>query len=178
MNIEVEIKVKVNNPDKARKKIKTIGKLIKKIYQIDTYYSPPNKEFYKKNEFCEEYLRTREENNKLSFEYHRAIMKNGHKTHTEEYETFVEKPKILKEILDFLNFKKRTIIIKKREIYDCDDFEVILDDVKNLGFFIEVEAKNNKLKREDCMSFLKKLNIKYKKLPEKGYPELMLFGIK
>ena len=44
---------------------------------------------------------------------------------------------------NFLDFKKVITVDKTREIYDCKDFEVVLDNVKNLGNFLEIEAKKD-----------------------------------
>ncbi len=69
---------------------------------------------------------------------------------------------------------------KLREYWDCGDFEVSLDNVKGLGFFIEVEAKedfeNTKEAKEECINFLKKLGFKNceKYHIKKGYPVLLL----
>jgi len=46
MNIEIEIKVKVDNFDEIKEKVSKLGKLIKSINQIDGYYIPQHRDFF------------------------------------------------------------------------------------------------------------------------------------
>ena len=80
-----------------------------------------------------------------------------------------------------LDFKKIITVDKNREYWDCGNFEVSLDEVKGLGFFIEVEAKNDFFKdnieaKKECINFLDKLgleNVENNHI-NKGYPVLLL----
>ena len=58
-NIEVEIKVKKNNPQEIRKKVADLGKLIKSIKQIDEYYIPSHRDFFANKPHPVEWLRIR-----------------------------------------------------------------------------------------------------------------------
>ncbi len=46
MNIEVEIKVKIDNFEEIKDKVSKSGKLIKAIKQIDDYYVPSHRDFF------------------------------------------------------------------------------------------------------------------------------------
>lgn len=69
---------------------------------------------------------------------------------------------------------------KEREIWYCGNLEICLDKVKNLGFFIEVEAKGNFRNpveaKKVCYDFLSKLgvNTTKKNIINTGYPVLLL----
>jgi predicted adenylyl cyclase CyaB len=71
-------------------------------------------------------------------------------------------------------------IEKQREYWMCNNIEVALDNVKDLGYFIEAEAKGDfkdeKEAKQECINFLEKLGVKdvEKNYSKKGYPELFL----
>lgn len=49
MNIEVEIKIPIDNFEEIRARVSALGKLIKSIHQIDEYYNPIHRDFLGKN---------------------------------------------------------------------------------------------------------------------------------
>ena len=165
MNIEVEIKIKVDNIKSIKEQLQKYGSLTKSIKQIDEYYVPCHRDFFAQKPFPVEWLRIRTNPDKIIFEYDKSINKNskGEQEYAEEYETEISQPDEMRKILKFLDFKKIVTVEKKREIWDCDNFEICLDKVKNLGSFIEVEAKGNfknpKEAKTACYDFLNKLGI-------------------
>lgn len=180
MNIEVEIKVKVKDFKELELKIKRLGKLKKELHQVDDYYTPVHRDFFKQDP-PEEFLRIRTDT-KTSFEYHVAKRTNGEKTHAEEYELGINDEEMLKKILNFLDIKKKITVDKQRKVYECGNFEICLDYVKNLGHFLEIEAKKDfggvENTKKECEKFLQNLNIEYQEVPDLGYPNLVLRGWK
>jgi len=182
MNIEVEIKLKIENWQEIRKKVSSLGKLVRSIKQIDEYYIPIHRDFFAQKPKTIEWMRVRKEPERTVFGYYRAIDHEGDKDGwiDEEYETEISNPEDFKKILGFLDFKKVITINKEREYWDCGDIEISLDKIKELGNFIEVEAKknfkNNDEARQACRDFFGKLGIKdIKKLQTtKGYANMML----
>lgn len=89
MNIEVEIKIKINNFRKIKDKLREYGKLAKSIKQIDEYYIPCHRDFFVQRPFPVEWLRIRTNPDKAIFEYDKSINKNteGEQEYAEEYET-------------------------------------------------------------------------------------------
>jgi len=182
MNIEVEIKVKINSFKEVKKNLPKFGKLVKSIKQIDEYYIPCQRDFFKQKPFPVEWLRIRTNPDKTIFEYDRSINKNiyGEQEYAEEYETEVSRPDELRKMLKFLDFKKIITVEKEREVWDCGNLEICLDKVKGLGFFIEIEAKGkfkNKMEaKKACLRFLDKIksNIAEKDMIKVGYPVLLL----
>lgn len=172
MNIEIEIKVKVDDFDEIKPKIK--DSFIKKVHQIDEYYTPQHRNFFEKTPFIE-FLRIRTQEDKHIFGYHSAIFKDGINTHSEEREMEIGDIEMFRQILEKLDFKKSFIIDKKREYYLFQDFEIALDYVEGLGNFIEVEVKNDKksLSKEDCIKVLEDMNITFTTDGVKNYPEMM-----
>ena len=182
MNIEVEIKVKVDNLAEIRKKVAAMGKLIKSINQIDDYYVPCQRDFFANEPQPIEHLRIRTNPGKTVFEYTKTInlKKNLDYDYAEEYETEISNPDEFRKILGFLDFKKSLTVDKQREYWMCGNIEVALDQVKGLGSFVEAEAKgdfkSNIEARKACVDFLEGIGIKNveKNQIKTGYPSLTL----
>ena len=139
MNIEVEIKVKIDNFEEIKTKVSKLGKLIKAIKQIDDYYVPSHRDFFAQKPHPVEWLRIRTNPDKTVLEYTRSInqKEDGDYDYAEEYETQIFEVKELEKILGFLDFKKSVTIEKYREYWMCNKIEVALDKIKGLGYFIE-----------------------------------------
>ena len=182
MNIEVEIKVKVDNLQEIKRKVAERGKLIKAIRQIDDYYVPCHRDFFKQKPDPIEWLRIRTNPDKVVFEYDLSINKkaDGDQECAEEYETEISNPEEFKKILSFLNFEKVVTVDKQREYWMCGDIEVALDKIDGLGSFIEAEAKGDfeslAHAKIACKNFLTNLGIEDvdKKHIKKGYPVLIM----
>ncbi|OHA23028.1 MAG: hypothetical protein A3G52_02020 [Candidatus Taylorbacteria bacterium RIFCSPLOWO2_12_FULL_43_20] len=182
MNIEIEIKVKIDDIEGVRKKVNNLGKLIKSIDQIDDYYIPCHRDFFAEKPHPVEWLRIRSNPDKTIFEYDRSINKNenGIQEYAEEYESEISNPNEFKQILKFLNFRHVITVNKQREYWMCGNVEVALDQIKGLGNFIEVEAKGDfntaTEARNTCVRFLENLGIKDVDNIQinNGYPQLIL----
>lgn len=182
MNIEVEIKVKIDNFEEIRKKVSERGILVKSIRQIDEYYVPCHRDFFAQKPHPTEWLRIRTNPDKVVFEYDKSVNKkaDGGQEYAEEYETDILNVEDFRKILGFLDFKKIIAVDKQREYWDCGDLEIALDRIKELGSFIEVEAKGSfetaTEAEKECLKFIEKLGIKNieEKHIKKGYPVLLL----
>jgi len=182
MNIEVEIKVKINNFEEIKEKVSQKGDLIKSIKQIDDYYVPQQRDFFAHKPHPVEWLRIRTNPDKIVFEYTRSVnmQENGDYDYAEEYETEITSVDEFKKTLDFLDFKKVVTVEKHREYWMCGNVEVALDEISGLGHFIEAEAKGDFKDADDakrtCMEFLENLGIEnvLDIQIKKGYPQLLL----
>lgn len=182
MNIEVEIKVKIDDFEEIKEKVSNLGKLMKSIKQIDDYYVPCQRDFFVHKPQPIEFLRVRTNPDKVVFEYTRTInMENdGSYEHAEEYETEILDKVEFEKILGFLDFKKIVTVDKNREYWDCGNIEVALDKIAGLGSFIEAEAKgdfkNSDEARLVCLNFLEDLGLEDVKNNQikMGYPQILL----
>lgn len=180
MNIEVEIKVKIYNFEEIKEKVSKIGKLVKSIKQIDDYYIPCHRDFFANKPQPIEHLRIRTNPDKTVFEYTRTInmRADGDYDFAEEYETEISNVEEFKKTLEFLDFKKAVTIEKQREYWMCGGIEVALDYIKDLGYFIEAEAKGDFKDlveaKKACIDFLENLGIKdvENKQIKMGYPQI------
>lgn len=138
--IEVEVKAKVENFTYIKKIL--IDKLNADFkgteYQEDTYFNAPHKDFA----ITDEAFRIRKislnDETQLFITYKGPKIDSKSKTRT-EYETDIGDSQIAKNIFESLGFKVTADVVKSREIYHLEDFEVTLDTVKNAGTFIEIE---------------------------------------
>ncbi len=182
MNIEVEIKVRIDNFNEVKKKVSSIGTLLKAVKQIDDYYVPWHRDFFAHKPEPVEFLRIRINPDKTVFEYTKCVnmKEDGTYDYAEEYETEIKDSEAFKKSLEFLNFTKVVTVEKEREYWICGDIEVALDKVEGLGTFIEAEAKGNfkdhTEARNACEKFLKDLGVLVNENIEirKGYPQLLL----
>jgi len=73
-------------------------------------------------------------------------------------------------------------VIKNRAYFDCGDFEVTLDQIKDLGDFMEIEANKDfgglQKTRKACLDFLKTLNIEYEMKRLMGFPRMLYRKLK
>lgn len=146
-------------------------KLSKEKHQIDTYFIV-NKRF---NDGTQHYLRIREDkiDNSFSVDYHRAL----NDLETEEFEVIINDKAKMVQILNFLGQELVCIIDKKRMVYKLGRVSLVFDEVKNLGFFIEIEIEGkmetqvlDKLNEISAMLTLDENML----VQGVGYPDLLL----
>jgi adenylate cyclase class 2 len=182
MKKEVELQIIIKNPIEVEKKLRKVGKFVGARRQVDKYFVPPYRDFFKKEPPIE-YLRVRFEKGKNHLNYSFLHFgKDRWLKATDEYETFVEKPEIVEEIFKKIGLIPKVTVIKTRKYFDCINFEVTLDKVKGLGNFMEIEAKKSfgsiEKTRKACLDFLSKLNIKYEMRAQMGYPRMVYRKLK
>jgi len=155
--MEIEIKAKIKDFKPIKNKLKKIGaKRVGLKYQIDTYYLPYARKFSRAGRRV---LRTRYD--KLSGKARLESHYYFNQTTGLEHEVEVSDIKTLEKILSDLKCKKMAVVEKKREAYHCQNMEIVLDEVKGLGKFMEVEiigidSGKNKKKIKD---FYKKIGV-------------------
>jgi adenylate cyclase class IV len=66
--------------------------------------------------------------------------------------------KEIQKIFLKMGFKKSIVLIKKRYSFKCEKSIISLDDIKNLGIFIEIESPTH----EELESILKKISFNFK----------------
>ena len=191
--IEVEIKVKISDPEEIRRKFKEHGgKYVLSLHHEDTYFNmPPELRDFRKSD---EALRIRK-----STEFHKFDSSIKEKTHyfvtykgkkmdtttksRNELETLIEEGNVMKEIFISLGFREIFTVKKERELhefeYDGNKLEALIDYIPLLkGYFIEVEMKaedENELAKssELLFGFLEQFGIHRQESIRKSYLELI-----
>ena len=171
-NIEMEIKIRLTKEeyDNLNNLMKTKGRLLLESNQQDIYYQSN----YLIGDMNKS-LRIRTSGNKKILTY-----KNyNSKMYCEEYEVEIDNSGNLEKIFDSIGLAKITIVNKNRKIYNYfDKYEVSLDKVDNLGYFIEIEVKeiiNDYLEEyDDLLKISKSLGLNLNNIEQKRYPQLMI----
>ncbi len=173
--IEVEVKARVIDPKLAERSIVALGASPIGIEaQADTYYSAPYRDFAK----TDEALRIRVQDDKYFLTYKGPKMDTVSKTR-KEYEVEVNDVNCIGDILSSLGFTPVATIVKKRKKYRLGNFIISLDEVRNLGDFMEIEvclrdSKSHEEKVESIFRLFEKLGIKRDESIRKSYLEMIL----
>ena len=142
-NQEIEIKLPITKLQykKINNTLSRIGKLIKFSQQEDIYFTPKLDSFLNVK-FPYKWLSLRKRDSKAILNFKHWYPENTkYTTHCDEYETQIRDSNQLERILKALNFKKIVTVEKKRRVYNYQKkFEISLDIVKDLGYFVEVET--------------------------------------
>ncbi|MFH0835568.1 MAG: class IV adenylate cyclase [Candidatus Micrarchaeota archaeon] len=181
-NVEVEIKIPVVEKKFAgvKSRLAERAEFVKESRQSDEYFTPAHRNFVEPA-FPSEWLSIRERGGKTILNYKHWRPDNADvKTHCDEYETEVSDAARLRKLLDALDFRKLVTVEKKRLVYRVgNDFEIALDEVAELGFFIEIEALKDfggvEATREKLFEYAGELGLDARKEFEKrGYPYMLM----
>lgn len=180
---EVEILVKVL--DKKAKVIKSLKKFkflgVKKT--LDVYFYDPLRANLSpdKSGKLNECFRIRKKNKKAFLTYKIDRFDNSNIwLYSDEYEVEISNFQTAIKIIKKLGFKNLINIENEKYTFLSNRYEIVLEDVKDLGLFLEVEclSANNKESinktKKDIRKFIKLLDIKIGKELNVGKPELML----
>ena len=148
---------------------------------IDEYYYDPKREELKpdKDNKLFNCLRLRTKNNDYTLTYKNDIYDGEKWLYSNEYETKVESLDTTRNILEKLGLKKFIIINNKKHVYRTDKSEIVLEEVKDVGLFMEVEYCTEedidvKKMKNEIDSFIKSLNINVSEELNMGKPEMYL----
>lgn len=174
---EIEIKLQLREEEYLQilQILQKKGEFIREQHQIDEYYSPVDKSFYDAGDRC---LRIRTENSRSILSYKQIHNENTDQQYIEEYETLIGDLKMAGCILTSLNFVREIVIDKHRIEYMLpDNVLVAMDCVKDLGYFIELENRNESMEleiRNACLiNLIQELGIDSTKRNSEGYSNMM-----
>ncbi len=173
--IEIEIKARIEDPkDMERSIIASRAAPVGIENQTDTYFNSQYRDFGK----TDESLRIRAEDGKSFLTYKGPKMDSVSKTR-KEFQIEIIDAENTKNILTSLGFSPMATVTKKRKNYRLGDFLIALDEVQNLGNFIEIEisaedSRKYEEKVESIFKFIEKLGLNRNSTIRKSYLELML----
>ena len=126
-------------------------------------------------------LRVRCKDNKASIAYKvDHFDKNGIWLYSDEYETDVSNFEKTLDILKKVGLEELIKLENTKSTFVNDVYEVVFEDVKDLGIFMEVERHNVDVNedvvrvKDEIWNWIKSLNIKVSLELTMGKPELML----
>ena len=136
---EVELKVRADH-ETVRERLADRGAAREEtVTQRDVYYDAPHRDFAE----TDEAFRLRVERNDeavAKLTYKGPLVDESSKTR-EEHETTVGSIEEARAIVEGIGFESAAAVEKERERYALDGFTVTLDDVTDLGEFVEIETE-------------------------------------
>jgi len=180
-NQEIELKLPLTKVQHQRTKDKLtrIAKFVNFSHHVDDYFTPLRNSFLEAK-YPFRWLTIRKRDGKTLLNYKHWYPENTkYTTHCDEYETEVSSSDQIENILRSLGFKKFITVEKKRSVFSFkDELEISLDEVKKLGYFIEIEVVkdfgNLDRARSNILSFSRRLGFKRTRTVPGGYAaELM-----
>jgi len=179
---EVEILIQVlENKESALDKLKDFKFLgIKKV--VDTYFFDPLRPELKpdENNKLTSSFRLRQKDTKTFLAYKVDNFDRDKWIYSDEHEVEVLDFNTAYKIIEHLGLKELISLDNEKHTFIKDDYEIVLEDVKNLGLFLEVEKQNIsddadvKQIKQEIAKFIKSLNIETGEELNVGKPELML----
>ena len=178
---EIEVLVEVyDNIEKIMRKLDNFEyKGLKNT--IDEYYYDPKRNTLKPDENGElsHCLRLRRKNNDYYITYKDDVFENGKWLYSDEYETKVESIEMIKNIFKKLGLVKFIEIDNKKETYTYNNYEIVIENVKDLGIFMEVEYCTNedvdvKKVKKEIQNFINSLDLNVSKELNMGKPEMYM----
>ena len=176
-NKEIEIKIKIDKStyEHLFNKLFDIAEYLGKTQQKDDYYSP-----VKKSYISERYpfkwlsIRTRGKDHVLNYKHFYPEGAERH-SHCDEFETKISSPKMIAKIFSELEIEHLVCVNKIRHKFIYQDrFEIVLDSVDELGYFIEIESimqePDVETVRKEIMSVVSMLGLKTSDIDYRGYP--------
>ena len=180
-NIEIEIKVRVEDEHTLVNFLEKQGTFHGEHHQVDEYYMPAHKDYLAVRP-ANEWLRLRTSDGTASIAYknwHRNS--NGTSSYCDEIETGVESFDQLGKIFDAIDMKSLAVVDKIRKAWHYGEYEIVIDAVKDLGTFVEVEYIGTDASVDadgvvaGMVSFLKETGCGKVERTETGYPFLIMF---
>jgi adenylate cyclase class 2 len=140
---EIEVKAKLRDKEKVLEYLKNIGvEFSEKKYQKDIIFWPNDLKVMKEHKLGRNFMRIREQESggikKIIFTLKQP---QTNQTDCKEYELEIKEKDIqeLKSIILTLGYYEFLIIEKNRTTAKNKDVEICIDDVLNLGLYIELE---------------------------------------
>ena len=156
--IEVKLEITKENYQKFLSLLLENGVNHTKKEQNDIYFSPKYRPFFG-GDIDDECLRIRVMNDRYILSYKKIFFGNSYDDiHLEEHESDVSNLEQTIKILECLDIEKVLTLHKIRDSFMYEGiFEISLDNVFDLGYFMEIEVKDNTLSVSVANQKLKEL---------------------
>lgn len=179
---EIEILVKVNCPIDEALSVLNKFEFEETTSLLDIYYHDPStKKFSPNNSSCPtEWVRVRKKGDKSFITYKNDIFKEGTWQYSEEEEVLIEDFEKMNLIITKLGFVELIRINNNRHIFKTDLYEIVLEEVEELGLFMEVErldvADTDSVDqiRIEIQAFIDALDLHVSPESDEGKPGLIL----
>lgn len=179
---EVEILIDFKNTKEEVLKILSKFEFIKEKEIYDTYYEDELRSNLKPepNLRINELFRVRRMGEECLITYKKNHFNGERWIYSDEFETKADDYKIIENIIEMLGLKQQIVIHNKRRYYKYKNYEIVFEEVENLGLFIEVEriieGDNKKCLqvKEEIREFINTLGLDNPRELDLGKNQLML----
>jgi len=135
--LEIEVKIKVESFELLKKKLIDMGaELCGNGYQEDVYYNSPVCDFG----ITDEALRVRYSGEKAEATYKGPKLPGSSAKARKEINISVSSGQDFEKMLKRLGFRRTSVVSKQRDEYRFNETLIALDNVDDLGKFIEIEV--------------------------------------
>lgn len=172
---EVELKVAADH-ERVRERLTALGAdPVRNVVQTDTYYDAPHRDFAETDEAVRVRREREDDRETVKLTYKGPLVEAESKTRR-EHETVVEDAAAIEGILEGVGFSPAFTVEKERTFYRYDGYTVTLDDVTDLGEFVEVETEAEAVEsaREGAIAVLRELGLEPDEQIRTSYLGLLL----
>jgi adenylate cyclase, class 2 len=169
MYIEIEAKLKVDSLESVKERLEKLGASFEAEQQQRDFYFDDLNSAFAKSDSC---LRIRQQRDNGGERIFLAYKGPKHKSNFKkraEIEIEVSNLEKTQKLLSALGYKESIVVEKKRNLWRLGDCLVALDDVSDLGSFVEIEGSNDKKIAE----VQKRLGLENLQHISKSYAELL-----
>lgn len=179
-NVEIEIQVKIENPNPLLDLMEKEGQFISEEKEIDEYFTPAHKDYREARPLIE-WLRLRNDDGKYTTCYKNWHKDKNNKTHhCDEIEVEIKDFDEMRKLYLALGCKPIVKVNKIRKKYLWGNYEIALDEVEGLGSSAEIEYKGQTDKKpaeitDEMIRFLKNLKVGKILRSFQGYAFILMF---
>ena len=170
--MEVEVKARVDDMEAMKQRLESAGAAFEgETDQVDAYFKPKGFDA-RPAEPGDWILRVRKSGDEKTLTIKVLTEITGA---WKEHETVIGNPGQAVKIAEVMGLINVFTFHKKRIFGRMGEFEILLDDVKELGRFIEVGIISDEPEktRQKIIEFLKSIGIKEEDIERRGYGEIM-----
>ena len=174
MVIEIELRARIDDKNSFIQKLKTKEGVIYKssLFQHDEYFK------HVTDLDRDLVLRIRTEDNGKSILTFKAKDTSGGDNAWADVDAILDDADNLRKIFLTNKYELVVDIKKNRESFEYNGYEINVDDIKGLGFFVEIEGRGSEEERNNIESNLKQilsdLGVSENDFVSKGYVPLMI----
>lgn len=167
MEVETEVKIKIEDPNVIREKIIDLGLTSSgKVIEKNIMYDTPEKSLKKQGK----HLRIRDDGT-IKITFKGPVKEHDYLKIRDEPEIIISDKKNAEDILIGLGFIPQFVYEKERETFKLKDGngEVVIDKLPFLGYFIEIESSESIIEK-----LIVGLGLKKEDAIKKGYIHLFM----
>jgi adenylate cyclase class 2 len=175
---EVEVKVPADHAA-VRARLADVGaEPLGTVVQRDTYYDAPHRQFAETDEALRLRRVEREDGSRETRVTYKGPLVDSVSKSRREHETAVDDDETMDAVLRALGFDPVAVVEKERTRFRVDEYTVTLDDVTDVGEYVEIETESTDVDdaREGVFELVRRLDLDPDDQIRTSYLGLLLDG--